>query len=88
MAELALELAGRPGGGGGIVDSKGVGQPPKLSGEDESEFAEWSHNVMVFLSVQFGPGFARVLRWGGMQRKRIAAATGPEGPGCRGELRE
>ena len=53
MTELALRMASRSGGDV-IVDSKGVGQPWKFGGKDESEFAEWSHKVSVFFSAKFG----------------------------------
>ena len=58
-----------------------VSWPQKFSGEDESEFAEWSHKMVEHMEWQFGGNFPRVLEWAGRLKKRIEACAGPDGPG-------
>ncbi|CAK0827035.1 unnamed protein product, partial [Prorocentrum cordatum] len=67
--ELALRVANR--GGNEIIDAKGVGQPGKFSGKEESEFQEWAHKVVCFMSAKFGPDFTAALKWASSQRKKI-----------------
>ena len=67
--ELALRVANR--GGNEIIDAKGVGQPGKFSGKEESEFQEWAHKVVCFMSAKFGPDFTPGLKWAASQRKKI-----------------
>ncbi|CAK0904033.1 unnamed protein product, partial [Prorocentrum cordatum] len=72
--ELALRVANR--GGNEIIDAKGVGQPGKFSGKEESEFQEWAHKVACFMSAKFGPDFTAALKWAAPQRKKITSDGG------------
>ena len=70
--EAALRLAGRwPDAG--IVDGRGVGQPPKFSGKGDSEFQEGAHKLSCFASAKFGAAFQPALKWAATQRRQITA---------------
>ena len=72
--DAALRVAARGGGpGDGIVDGRGVGQPPKFSGKEETEFQEWSHKMSCFASAKFGAAFQPAMRWAATQRKSVTA---------------
>ena len=56
---------------GGIVDSKGVGQPFKYNGGADQDFSEWSHKVTTYLKAKFGFEVEKALKWAVQQRKTI-----------------
>ena len=56
---------------GGIVDSKGVGQPFKYNGGSDQDFSEWSHKVTTYLKAKFGFEVEKALKWAVQQRKTI-----------------
>ena len=68
--ELAMRVAARSGGTD-IVDGKGVGQPPKFSGKEETDFQERAHKMQVFITAKFGAEFQPVMKWAATQRKRV-----------------
>ena len=54
-----------------IVDGKGVGQPFNLSGKRDSDFSEWSHKVLTFLTAKYGDRADAMLRWASRQRRMV-----------------
>ena len=61
-----------------IVDAKGVGQPFKLNGKADQDFAEWDHKVVTFLRAKFGEDVEKMLKWAVRQRKVIVAVDSGE----------
>ena len=57
---------------GGIVDSKGVGQPFKCNGGADQDFSEWSHKVTTYLKAKFGFEVEKALKWAVQQRKNVS----------------
>ena len=56
-----------------IVDSKGVGQPFKFTGEKDQDFSEWSRKTRTFVMAKFGDKVERAMKWAAQQGKIIAA---------------
>ncbi|CAE7484287.1 unnamed protein product, partial [Symbiodinium sp. CCMP2456] len=56
---------------GGIVDSRGVGQPFKYNGGADQDFSEWSHKVTTYLKAKFGFEVEKALKWAVQQRKTV-----------------
>ena len=57
---------------GGIVDTKGIGQPFMWKGSADQDFAEWSHKVRTFMLARFGDDILTALTWAARQRKIVA----------------
>ena len=59
---------------GNLVDTKGLGQPFKLSGVKAKgeDFAEWCHKVRTFALARFGDEFLPALQWAARQKQQVA----------------
>lgn len=68
-----IELATK---GGGLVDTKGVGQPFKYSGKIDQDFSEWDHKMITFLRAKYGANIEDPLKWAVRQRKTIVKEVG------------
>ena len=70
QAATADPLTTRP-----LVDTKALGQPPKLKRRDLlPNWPEWKHKVLVFVSAHFKQHVKRVVEaviWAELQRKQI-----------------
>ena len=49
-----------------------MGQPPKYSGKEESEFAEWAHKMQVYVSAEIGADFQPAMKWARQQKRRFS----------------
>ncbi len=72
---LALAAAAQTGAHadplGGLVDSKGIGQPWKYGNKKEQDFQEWTAKFVLFISAKYGPEMKKVLDWSKKQWKAI-----------------
>ena len=65
----------------GLVDTKGVGQPFKLTGKVDKEgkydqdFSEWSLKMTTYVKAKFGSEMERMLKWSVRQKKIIVEVT-------------
>ena len=59
-----------------VVDGKGVGHPPKLTGRRD-DFAEWTHKCRTFLVAKLGDRVGEPLKWAQQQRKNIVSSAVP-----------
>ena len=66
---LALRLAASSQGG--LIDTKGVGQPFKFSGKSDQDWGEWVHKFKTFVRAKYGGDVDSVLQWASKQRKII-----------------
>ena len=57
---------------GGMVDTKGIGQPFMWKGSADQDFGEWSHKVRTFMLPRFGYDILTALTWGARQQKIVA----------------
>ena len=57
---------------GGMVDTKGIGQPFMWQGSADQDFGEWSHKVRTFMLARFGDQILTALTWAARQRKIVA----------------
>ena len=57
---------------GGMVDTKGIGQPFMWKGSADQDFGEWSHKVPTFMLARFGDDILAALPWAARQRKIVA----------------
>ena len=60
----------------GLVDSTGVGQPFKLSGKSDQDFAEWQHKFKAFMKAKYGEEVERVLSWTQSSGRPLSRRTG------------
>ena len=84
---LALAAAAQTGTNadplGGLVDSKGIGQPWKYGNKKEQYFQEWTAKFVLFISAKYGPEMKKVLDWSKKQRKEIVGqAFNAQQVGC------
>ena len=67
--------AASAGGGDSLVDTKGVGQPFKLTGKMDSQgryeqdFSEWALKMTTYAKAKFGMEIEKALKWAVKQRK-------------------
>ena len=70
---IRIQLKGGQGDSG-LVDTKGVGQPFKLTGKvdkdgkHDQDFSEWSLKMTTYVKAKFGSEMERVLRWAVRQK--------------------
>ena len=55
--------------GGGMADTKGIGQPFMWKGSADQDFGEWSHEVRTFMLARFGDDILSALNVGSTTAK-------------------
>ena len=68
---VLIKTLGTRGSTTDIVDMKGIGQPFKLTGKPDQDFAEWTHKVKTFLSAKYNDAILYPLQWSARQKKVI-----------------
>ena len=58
-----------------MVDTKGVGQPWKCTGEAGEDFQEWIYKTKTFMLARFGLAIEGPLNWAARQRKHIVVTA-------------
>ena len=56
---------------GGMVDTKGIGQPFMWKGSADQDFGEWSHKVRTFMLARFGDDILTALIWAARQHRIV-----------------
>ena len=57
---------------GGMVDTKGFGQPFTLKAGADQDLGEWTHKVRTLMLGRFGDDILTALTWAARQRKIVA----------------
>ena len=74
---LVIRALGSSDQSGGLIDTKGVGQPFRYSGKQDQDFAEWDHKMMTYLRAKYGASVEPVLKWASRQRLMISEKVDP-----------
>ena len=65
-----------------IVDTKGVGQPPKFDGtpggKGSVDFGEWAHKFGIYAQAKFGREVVDIMKWAVLQKFRIVKERPPD----------